>query len=372
MSYSIKNVTETSIFLYRNKPRSTSFAQGISALFIIVGMVVSLGLIATESYGALITPGIMFLAGCIGMIMPNNSTSNDIKHAEKIEFDNVSNCIKVYMTKKSLKAGYIPYDSIETIEIKKRCIDSKSNKYAYDVHMLKKDSGIWQLSSFVSEAEAIAFQNPLNSCIKSATTSPQLPEIELPEKFVQQKTYEGIGFQWTNSAPSGLLLLILMTLLFGIIELYLILIQGYFSLMFVFFTFFFLILLLCTYFLIDSIIEYSTTRYAILINAKTFIYRETSKRNGKLKKETIQNISDLSSLHYSFDFNFSDPILYLDTKENQQKQLDTKKEKSMQSFFSFYKSFFTLKFTALNPVETIELERWIQGMIQELSSKEIL
>jgi hypothetical protein len=119
---------------------------------------------------------------------------------------------------------------------------------------------------------------------------------------------------------------------------------------------------------VKNMFKQATTRYAISIDHSALEYYEFSKSSGIMKNKKAIPLSEVYSIIYSFApvKNYSNSGLTISTEKEsvQAKENKDKPLTELKNLFSGKDKPISLSITALNPVECLQLESWLQDLIK--------
>jgi hypothetical protein len=124
---------------------------------------------------------------------------------------------------------------------------------------------------------------------------------------------------------------------------------------------------LVMFIVVRKLIKDATTRYAVSVDHTNLEYYEFSKSTGQMRNKKTHPLHNVQSINYSFtpsQQNMGAGLKILTKADSD--RLQELKEKPMEAFKDLFKSGngpITLSITALNPVECLQLENWLQELI---------
>ncbi len=388
MAYLISTATPSKITLLRESQK------GASTLFIIVGSIfvlIGIGLnVVIEQWEfpfllfKLLFPAFGLMAVFSGIFLPGNVRKTT---PEQITFDHSKGAVIIEMIKNGNEVGYIRYDEIEGFDIyvEKRSSSSSSSGrsstyYDYHVFLKKKDGGEWFLTKSSTRDEAEVILNTFRTQVPLANPFTISPSAKLSSKLAKQEGVDKTVVHWQNKITwwTPIFLIFFATVFTSILsipftsfasggpDVFILIVVG----------FIFTIFLLVMFMVVRKLLKDATTRYAISIGKTQVEYYEFSKSNGAMKNHKGISCDALDRIIYSYtpgkSTDHSD--LKLLTKEDVAYWQKTQ-ENPLMALKDIFKSVnqpITLSITALNPVECLQLETWLQELILKKSEKKVL
>ena len=309
-----------------------------------------------------------------GRLIPKQTQTSE---PEQIVFDHIQGAVIIDMSKTGSDRGYIRYDEIETFDVFVESHTSSSSGsrirsttyYYYHVFLKKKDGGEWFLFTYSNRDQADAMAAQLNAQVPINKICTVNVPAKLSAKIEKQEGYDKTVIHWKNEGSLGQVIFIVLFAIVFISIAYTIS-QSIGDLGFFGYAVMGFILLVFTFVMgsvIFTMIKNATTRFAVSVSHSGLEYYEFLKSNGKMRHQKKLAFADLHSINYSFTPNTKIPNagLTILTKEDFARLKQTK-EKPLEALKDFIKGKhqpITLSITALNPVECLQLETWLQELI---------
>lgn len=290
---------------------------------------------------------------------------------ETIVFDNDKGAVIMTMDRRQGPEAYIRYDEVRGLEVLKHVSGSGDDRRTtYYTLLRKKDGGEWYLDSFGSQRGAENFKDRLEQHIQWAAPFTATMPVALSPKIERKEGGGKTIIHWQNEVSMVTLAIvgIVISLIFGGIVMAVVsghsggASDAYFELamLLVFGAVFGFVLSL----LFRRIAKDANTRYAVAVDSQQLTYYEFSKKDGQMRNERALPLSAIQSIRYSFGSpnNLTAGIAIL-TQEDIQKADEKPSWKSIKSLFSGEGRPITLRIQALNPVECLQLENWLQALL---------
>jgi hypothetical protein len=321
------------------------------------------------------------LGAILGGLFTPKQTQNT--QPEQIIFDHDKGAVVVQMTKIGDERGYIRYDEIAGFDIyaEKRTSSgsgrsSSRTYYHYHVFIKKKDGGEWHVMDFSDHARAEAMvaqftaQVPLNKPY-NVTAQPKLTS-KIEKKDGLDKTI----IHWQNKVGWAQPIFLVM---FGIV--FLSILSSFFSFdsdsgidVFFYLVIGFMLTIFCIVMFVVArkLIKDATTRYAVSVDHVNLEYYEFSKKTGAMKDKKTLPLNTVKNITYTFapSKQYQDSGLRILTVADIDYAAEIK-DKPLEGFKDMLKGNkgpITLSITALNPVECLQLENWLQELILKKSN----
>lgn len=302
---------------------------------------------------------------------------------EQVIFDNTKGIVRFIHNTKSIAQAeaFIRYDEIERLDVRQETHTHNSKGrsktyYTYYASILKKDLGSFDFFDSTDSEKVQKFVQQIAKTVDLTQPSTVSIRPELPGSVQKDIRSAKVYIRWKNAFNFLSLVSLLFTayiayFLFSLISL----IKNLPTIGFVIIGFIICVFLLITVVHIRNIIKDFTTIFGFCISRQDFEYFE-EKKNGKVK--TIQKIP-LNQLHsVTFNLTISSTqdfiILYTQNAYKKQKKLKEKdfSVSNVKDAFSLQKEQISLKSKGLTTVEKIQLEYWIQEVIKDKSSIQVL
>ncbi len=311
---------------------------------------------------------------------------------ETILFDHEVGLVTITMSVSSDQKAYIAYNDIEKfdVEIEKQSSSSSSSTgrggtsttyYYYHVYLKKRDGGRWYLAVFNTGEEAdklVAFMKESVDLQKEPTQ--QIPLV-LTEKVKKEEQFDKVTISWKNHVS-----VITFVVLAAFCAVFLCILGGFMSkehgvgqlgaFGYIVLGFIFLVFCLVIGFIAKDWYKQATTSYSIAISKKALVYSEYEKSTERLKSETEIPLQQLYAINFTFDPDkkFGEAGMTLISNEEHERMVEVA-DKPLQMLKDFVKGkdkSIYLKFLALNPVEYLQLETWLEGQVRSKGNKGVL
>jgi hypothetical protein len=317
-----------------------------------------------------------------GLYLPKQTQETQ---PQQFTFDHDKGAVIVEMTKGGDQRGYIRYDEIEGYDI---YVESRSSSgsgrtrtyYHYHVYIKKKDGGEWHLFDFSDRAKAEALILQLTATTPLDRPFTIVDQPKLSSKIERKEGLDKTVIHWQNKVSIGqpIFLVVFSAIFLSILF-------SFFSFdgagggldyFFVFVIGFMLVIFgLVMFIVVRKLIKDATTRYAVSVDHTNLEYYEFSKSTGQMRNKITHPLADVQKINYSFkpaQQNMGAGLKILTHADIARLQeLD---EKPMESFKELFKTTYkpiTLSITALNPVECLQLENWLQELILKKSNVKV-
>jgi len=377
MAYRITSSDSHKIILERE---STALSAGvfitIGSLFFLIGVGLNV-FMTTWEMPYLLFRGLFPFFGLIG-IFAGIYLPKQIRNTqpEQITFDHHKGAVLVDMVKVGDQRGYIRYDEIAgfDIDVESRSSSSSSSRgsttyYRYNVYLKKKDGGQWYFFEYANRASAEAMvilltaQVPVDKPFNDSTSNKLSPKIE--KKDGLDKTI----IHWQNKVtlwPPFFLFLFSVVFL-GIISSFFSFDEEMDGFAMVIIGFILLMFLLVMFTIVRKLIKDATTRYAVSVDHSNLEYYEFAKSSGAMRNKRTLPLPQVHSINYTFAPSKNNPEagLKILTKEEAERfqQYKEKPLEALKDLFRGNNKPIFLSITALNPVECLQLENWLQELI---------
>lgn len=314
-------------------------------------------------------PFIGFVILVVGITLPSMERKSK---PQLITFDNTKGAVIIQMAKDGNQVGYIRYDEIEGFDIHVQKTSSSSSsssaqRYYFHAFLKKKDGGEWFLSQSRTRESAEADLRKIYEFGRFDTPFTVTASPSVSAKIQKEEKSDRTTIKWHNKlsffAPLGLLVsaVAFPSIMVGVINsgpekpglIYLII--GIILIVFS----------LVIFFIGRSMYIRATTSFAISIDPTNLVYAEMNKSTGAVKKSKVVPLAEVFSVTYSFSKRSSGGGLNIRTeKEHLQAEEMKKPLVSLKEVFSIRKDeSIALSIAALNPVECLQLETWLQEVI---------
>jgi membrane protein YdbS with pleckstrin-like domain len=310
-----------------------------------------------------------------GLYLPKQTQNTQ---PEQIIFDHDKGVVVVNMTKAGDERGYIRYDEITGFDIyveSRRSSGSGSSSgrtyYTYHVFLKKKDGGEWHLFKYNDRSDAevqiaqLTAQIPLNKTftISNANT-------KLTSKVERKEGLDKTIIHWQNKVSWGqpIFLVIFSIIFFSILSMFLSVDMGGMDAFFMIVIGFILIVFCIVMFtVVRKLIKDATTRYAVSVDRATLEYYEFSKSSGQMKNRKTLPLNTVHSINYTFapskQYQNAGLTILTKTEAEHSEEIKEKPLQALKDLFKGNNQPITLSINALNPVECLQLESWLQELI---------
>lgn len=389
MPLKVKSFSENQLILERDNNLTNSI------IFIIIGAVFTLTGLAMLvlmpwQFPYLIIKLVFPMVGIVVLYAALNNEKHQKKtEVNKIVFDNNLGCVALEMANETQR-GFIKYSEIEKFDVfVERQTSGKHTNYFYHTVLFKKDSGQWFLTKHTSQEKANETIADLNKKIN--LSNPYLPNIKpvFSNKLEKNEGLEKTTVSWRNEVKyTSILFLGLFAITFLIVLTAILYsfkdssVQLIFP--FIVVGFIFVVFAIIMFSFVKQMIKDATTKYTIAISRNNFEYLELNKDSNKIKLSKIIPMQELYSIVYNQNpiaSNGQPNKLFAYNKVGYDQLMEYRNNPAKQ-FEAFSAAFTenikkgTLKFTnesnnqielvinALNPIECLQLETWLQETIK--------
>ncbi len=387
MPYHITTSDSNKIIFERDAVKGlAAIFVGAGSLFLFIGIMLNVFMDSWEMPNILfrlLFPGFGSLFIGAGLYIPKQTRNTT---PEQITFDHNKALVIIEMIKGGNEMGYIRYDEIEgfDIHVEKQTSSSSSGRsssttYTYHVFLKKKDGGEWFLTQSGSLGKAEAALSILRAQVALNKPSTLSPSAKLTAKISKQEGIDKTVIHWQNKVSFWMpVFLIVFSVVFlsilstafsgfgGDMDFFVYGVVG-------FMVFVFLIVMVS---IIRKLIKDATTRYAVAVSKVQLEYYEFSKSTGTMKNQKALPIENVDRIVYSFapaksNLNSTLRILTREDVTHWQKVQENPLT-ALKDIFTGKNQPITLSITALNPVECLQLESWLQELILKKSEKKVL
>lgn len=381
MSYKLKSADAGTIVFER-------LGAGCNAAIMIVagGIFFGIGIFLNVISDDYTFPHILFLTffpliGFIVMVMGIALPSMERKSKpEVILFDNARGAVAIHMTKSSREVGYIRYDEIEGFDIhvqktSNSSSSSSSQRYYFHVFLKKKDGGEWFLSQSRTRENAEADLRKIYEFVRLGNPFTISTPPLISAKIHKEEKADRTVIKWHNKvslfAPLGLLLFAVTFLSIAAAV-----VQGDFAdAFFAYLVISVILTIFCIVIIFIARLMFlrATTTFAISVDNTNLVYAEMSKSSGAVKKSKVIPLAEVYSITYSFSKRSSGNGLNIRTENEHLYAEELKKPLvSLKEVFSRRKDdSISLSIAALNPVECLHLETWLQDLISRRGNVQV-
>lgn len=373
MAYKISSSDSHKLVLAREEVKGAMYLFiGVGTLFFLVGVALNFFLEDWEM------PFLMFkvlfpLFGALaifgGLRLPKHTRET---LPEMVVFDHDLGAVVLEMDQTTRQRGYIRYEEITGfdihVEMHRSSGKTNSTYYTYHVYLLKKDGGQWHLFKFNVESKARAFMTELAAQIPLHKPSRVTEQATISPKIERK---EGAGktiIHWQNKVSA-----INIFALTAFSSIFIFMMGGFFSLagdmqifLFIVLGFILLVFVLVIGSILKKWIKDATTRFAVAVDVAHLEYYEFSKKSGQVRNVKKLPLADVQSITYTFIpwQNNVNSGLRVYTRQ-QAEHAEAIKDKPLEALKDLFKGNqpIVLSITALNPVECLQLENWLQELI---------
>ena len=368
---------------------STALASGlfigVGSLFLLIGVGLNVFMTTWEMpfmMFRLLFPAFGLIAIFAGRYLPRQVREST---PEQIIFDHDKGAVVVAMTKTGNEQGYIRYNEIAgyDIDVESRSSSSSTTSgsrtyYRYHVYLRKKDGGEWYLFEYNNRSAAEDMINLLKTQVLADRPFKVSEQSKLTSKIEKKEGLDKTIIHWQNKVsfwqPLFLLVfsVIFLSILYSFfsfgkeIEFFGLVILG-----FIFSVFLFVMAVT-----IRKLIKDATTRYAVSVDHANLEYYEFSKSSGQMRNKKTLPLTVVHSINYTFAPSKNNPGagLKILTQEEAERfhQYKEKPMEVLKDLFTGSNKPIALSITALNPVECLQLENWLQELILKKSNKQVL
>ncbi len=368
--------------------RSTSFfliAMGLLFFFIGIGLIVW---IDRTDFPFILFKGLFPTIGLtvafFGYYTPTVTMKNT---PELITFHNQQGAVGIHMHQDDGPTGYIRYDEIELFDI---YVESRSNNnagksgtrhstYYYHVYLRKKDGGEWYLTESGSRKAAEEILEKINQNVRLTAPYTIRATPVLSEKIEKEETHSKTILRWKNKASIGALifLIVFSASFLSILSSAFSSNTGFGNSFFPIMIIGFMLIIFTTVIFVSfrKWLKEATTQYCLIIDNTKLEYQELS-RSGVVKKAKSISLKEVYSIAYSFVpvKNKTPEGLHILTLKDAErmKQRPQSAIESLKELFSRNKGIIQLDIRSLNPVEYLQAETWLQGLIKKRGNQDVL
>jgi hypothetical protein len=318
----------------------------------------------------------LFGAGAVfaGLYLPKQTKNTQ---PEQITFDHDKGAVVVEMTKGGDQRGYIRYDEIAGydiyVESRRSSGSGRSSSrtyYHYHVYIKKKDGGEWHLFNYSDRNEADAMivklnlEVPLDKPFNVSTSAKLSPKIEKKEGL--DKTI----IHWQNKVGIGQpIFLVVFSIIFLSIAFSFISFDAGGMDYFFYIVIGFILTIFCfvMFTVARKLIKDATTRYAVSVDHTNLEYFEFAKNSGRMKNQKTLPLKTVHSISYTFSpsSQYQDAGLKILTSMEAQRTEEYEKKpfQALKDAFTGKNQPIKFSINALNPVECLQLENWLQELI---------
>ena len=380
MAYKIVSSDSHKIVLERESVKiATGCFVAVGSLFFLIGVGLNFFMDSWEMPFLLfriLFPLFGLVAIFAGLFLPKQTQNTQ---PEQITFDHDKGAVVVSMTKSGNENGYIRYNEIAGFDIhietrKSSGSGSSSSRtyYHYHVYIKKKDGGEWHIMDFSDHSNAqtmvaqLIAQIPLDRPF-TISTPPRLTS-KIEKKDGLDKTV----IHWQNKVgiAQPIFLLVFSIIFLGILSSFISFDTGGGGIdLFFYLIIGFMLTIFCIvmFAIIRKLVKDATTRYAVAVDHVNLEYYEFSKSSGQMKNKRILPLNMVQRINYTFapakQYHDSGLRILTQTDIERQEELKQKPLEALKDIFKSDTGPIVLSITALNPVECLQLENWLQELI---------
>ena len=301
---------------------------------------------------------------------------------ELIIFDNHKGVVSVHMSKDGDQVGYIRYEEIEKFDLQveeRRSSSTSSGKlsssttYYYHVLLRKKNGSEWYLIESGSKKFAEEMIQRLRTSVHLEVPCSLRISTVLTDKLIKEESRSKTILKWENKVSPFAFLFILLFAVVFLSVLYSIVVENnrfndFDAFLYLIAGFIFCVFCFVMFTVIRKMIKNASSLYKIVIDKDNFEYHELTKTSETIKKTKSIALKDIYGISYSFIRGKNDGNTGLSVlTKNDYDRIQSYKNKPLQAvkdFFTGKDTSVKLDITALNPVECLQLETWLQEVIK--------
>jgi hypothetical protein len=306
---------------------------------------------------------------------------------QRITFDHDLGTVIIDMTVPSSDIGYIRYDEIQGFEVYVEARRSSSSgsrtmsstHYYYHVLLRKKDGGSWAITEASSNEKAEEIKNQLTAQVNLNKPFTARAVTKLSTKIGKQEGADKTIIHWQNKVAwwTPIFLLVFSVVFISILAAVFSFDLGDLGFLgYAIAGFMLLIFGFVMFTAVRNLIKEASTRYAIAVGRDHVEYYEFSKSSGVVKNTRTIPLQDVRNITYSFGETgvYGQGGLSILTKRDLE-QMERNKVKPMEAikdFFSGKDKPINLAIAALNPVECLQLETWLQELVKSKGNAQVI
>ena len=310
---------------------------------------------------ALVVFGTLFAGAGIGFYIKKGSFINV---PQSITFDNAKGVVVIEMDPSSTQKGYIRYDEIDRFDVERETRGGKTPSHYYHVYLLKKDGGRWYLTVSRSRTAADNVLQHLNTHV--AVRNPVTLEIKpvISDKLEKVEKQDKTTIFWQNAVdissffgPAIVVFFLggvgIVTFLAGNTTIGMAL-GGLAVVAIVGFA--------------QKIRKDATTRYSVSLDKEQVEYSESDKSSGAVRKSKSIPLQEVHSIVYTFSPSGSvgDDIVIRTIQQHEDwMKGQTGLMEAIKAHFKSYNELIRFNIKALNAVECLQLEHWLQEVMKK-------
>lgn len=293
-----------------------------------------------------------------------------------ITFDHDLGAAVVQMSASDEQKGFIRYDEISGFDIyveSRRSSSSgsrgSSTYYHYHVFLKKIDGGEWHLFEFNTRDKAEALIAQLTSQIPKDRPFKVSNAPKLSSKIEKKEGLDKTVIHWQNKVNWWQPLFLGM---FAVV--FLSIVGSFFSFGadlgvfgFIVIGFILIVFVLVMFSVVRKMIKDATTRYAVSVDHSNLEYYEFSKSSGAMKNKKALPLTEVQSVNYTFapskQYEQAGLTILTQAQASRLEEYKQKPLEAVKDLFSSGNDPIKLSITALNPVECLQLENWLQELI---------
>lgn len=296
---------------------------------------------------------------------------------EQITFDHDKGAVLVDMSKVGNQRGHIRYDEIACFDIdveshrssSSNTTMSSSTYYRYHVYLKKKDGGQWYLFEYTNRASAEAMVIQLTAQVPTDRIFNDASSSKLSSKIEKKEGLDKTIIHWQNNVTlwQPLFLFVFSVVFLSILSSFFSFGQEMDGFAMAVIGFIFSVFLLVMFTIVRKLIKDATTRYAVSVDHVNLEYYEFAKSSGAMRNKKTLALPQVHSINYTFAPSKNNPGagLKILTKAEAERfqQYKEKPLEALKDLFTGNNKPISLSITALNPVECLQLENWLQELI---------
>lgn len=363
---------------------ATGIFVGVGALFFFIGAGLNIFMDSWEMPFMLFR--ILFPLFGLGAIVAGLRNPKQVQNTqpEQFIFDHDKGAIVVQMTKMGDERGYIRYDEVAGFDIyieKRSSSGSGSSRsrtyYHYHIYIKKKDGGEWHIMDFSDHATAQAMVAQLTAQVPLDKPFNISAQPKLTNKIEKKDGLDKTIIHWQNKVGWGqpVFLVVFSIIFLSILSSFFSFDTGgggidwFFMIVIGFMLFVFGIVMFTV---VRKLIKDATTRYAVSVDRTNLEYYEFSKKTGTIKDKKTLPLSMVQSISYTYSPSkqYQEAGLKILTKADidRAEEIKEKPLEALKDLFKAENGPIVLSITALNPVECLQLESWLQELILKKSN----
>lgn len=370
MSYMIKEANASKVVL---APPGSTYITGAIILGVIGGAGLYFGYVNRAANPQEVWPivlmvfGLIFAAGAIAVFVTKGGTTT---LPPLITFDNSKGAVVIEMDQAGTQTGYIRYDEIEKFDIQHETRSGKTTSHYYHVYLKKKDGGRWFLTVSGTRPKAEDILQQLNTLV--ALKNPVTVQLKatLSDKLEKEEKSDKTTIFWHNAVTGASFIGPAAVVLFLAAVVVILIVSGSTTIALVVGA----VAALVVVGTVQKTIKDATTRYGVSVGKQNLEYNEFDKTSGAVKSTKAIPLQDLHSVTYSFNAPRSlgeGVMVWTHQQHNTYEQSQSNLMEAIKTHISLYKDIVKLDIRALNPVECLQLEFWLQELIKKKGNEKV-